>query len=237
MLQQQSVVRVVPVYRAFLERFPDVGALAAASRSDVVRVWSAIGLNRQAVRLQEIARAAVASRSGRLPASAEALRRFKGVGRYTAAAVLCFAHGRREAMVDTNIRRVLSRLLGPAGSNGLMDEEDAWRVARELLPRRRRDVYDWNQGLMDLGATVCLARVPRCPACPLAPACPSRGSRYEALRRQKPFEGSFRQRRARALRLVAQGPRKVAQLDEEAVAALSADGLVEVGNGLVRLPG
>ena len=95
MLQQQTVVRVVPVYRAFLERFPDVGALAAADRADVVRVWSTIGLNRQALRLQEIARAAVASRSGRLPASAAALRRFKGVGRYTAAAVLCFAYGRR----------------------------------------------------------------------------------------------------------------------------------------------
>jgi A/G-specific adenine glycosylase len=90
---------------------------------------------------------------------------------------------------------------------------------------------------MDLGATICLARVPRCGFCPLAERCPSRGRRFEPLRRQGPLEGSFRQRRARTLRLVAESPRAIGDLDGEAVAALSDDGLVEVEGGLVRLPG
>ena len=89
---------------------------------------------------------------------------------------------------------------------------------------------------MDLGATVCLARIPRCGACPLARACPSRGSRYEPLRKQGPFEGSFRQRRAATLRLVAAEPRPLADLDGEAVAALERDGLVRVQDGLAALP-
>ena len=90
--------------------------------------------------------------------------------------------------------------------------------------------------LMDLGATVCLARVPRCGACPLAGECPSRGRRYEPLRKQSPFEGSFRQRRAAVLRLVAEAPRRLEELDGEAVTALSRDGLVQVEAGLVALP-
>jgi A/G-specific adenine glycosylase len=92
------------------------------------------------------------------------------------------------------------------------------------------------QALMDLGATVCLARIPRCDACPLAEPCPSRGTRDAPTRKQSPFEGSFRQRRAAALRLVADGPRAVAELDAEAVAALERDGLVVVADGIVCLP-
>ena len=134
-----------------------------------------------------------------------------GVGAYTAAAVACFAFGRSVLPEDTNVRRVQER-------TGLgFDGECA-------------------QALMDLGATVCLARVPRCNACPLAASCPSRGRRYGPLRRQGPFEGSFRQRRARTLRLVANGPRAVVELDQEAVRSLSADGLVSVEDGRARLP-
>jgi A/G-specific adenine glycosylase len=126
-----------------------------------------------------------------------------GVGRYTADAVARFAHGLPVLPVDTNVRRVLERSegeFGPAAAHALMD----------------------------LGATVCLARIPRCGACPLAEACPSRGRRYAPLRKQSRFEGSFRQRRARTLRLVADSPRPVAELDAEAVAALERDGFVEV---------
>jgi len=134
-----------------------------------------------------------------------------GVGRYTADAVARFADERDVLPVDTNVRRVLDRTggaFGPASAHALMD----------------------------LGATVCLARIPRCERCPLAEACPSRGRRYEPLRKQGRFEGSFRQRRALALRLVAVRPRRRGTLDEEVLASLAEDGLVQVDRGLVSLP-
>jgi A/G-specific adenine glycosylase len=134
-----------------------------------------------------------------------------GVGPYTAAAVDCFAFGRPVLPVDVNVRRVQERT---------GEEFD----------------HTCAQALMDLGATVCIARVPRCGECPLADACPSRGRRFEALRTLGPFEGSFRQRRARTLRLVAEAPRPLASLDAEAVRALERDELVRVEDELVRLP-
>ena len=134
-----------------------------------------------------------------------------GVGPYTAAALANFAFERPVFPVDTNVRRVQER------------------TGHEFMPRAA-------QALMDLGATVCLARVPRCGVCPLAAACPSRGRRYEPLRRQSRFEGSFRQRRAATLRAVAADPRPVKELDRTAVAALARDGLVSVRGGIVDLP-
>ena len=134
-----------------------------------------------------------------------------GVGRYTADAVARFAFAAAVLPVDTNVRRVQER----TGASFSAASAHA---------------------LMDLGATVCLARIPRCGICPLAARGPSRGRRYEPLRRQSPFEGSFRQRRARTLRLVAEQPRDLPSLDAPAVAALARDGLVEVDEGLVRLP-
>ena len=135
-----------------------------------------------------------------------------GVGRYTADAVACFALGRDVLPVDVNVRRVQERT----------GEVFTAAVA---------------QALMDLGATVCLARIPRCDVCPLAEGCPSRGNRYEPLRKQGPFEGSFRQRRAATLRLVADAERPVADLDPDAVESLARDGLVLVTEGTVSLPG
>jgi A/G-specific adenine glycosylase len=134
-----------------------------------------------------------------------------GVGRYTADAVARFAHDRPVLPVDTNVRRVLERThgaFGPASAHALMD----------------------------LGATICLARIPRCHACPLAESCPSRGRRYEPLRKQSRFEGSFRERRAIALGLVSERPRRRGSLDQDAIAALAADGLVQVRRGVVSLP-
>jgi len=141
----------------------------------------------------------------------EDLTELPGVGAYTAAAVACFALGRDVLPEDTNVRRVRERT-GFAFDGGCA------------------------QALMDLGATVCLARVPRCEACPLAAECPSRGLRFEPSRKQGAFEGSFRQRRARTLRLVAEAPQAVDELDAEAVRSLAGDGLVAVENGLARLP-
>jgi len=134
-----------------------------------------------------------------------------GVGPYTAAAVGNFALGRDVLPVDTNVRRI---------------EE---RTGHDFEPAAA-------QALMDLGATVCLARVPRCGVCPLAALCPSRGRRYEPLRKQSRFEGSFRQRRAHTLRLVADQERPLSELDGEAVASLARDGLVRVESDVVALP-
>ncbi|MGI9110723.1 MAG: A/G-specific adenine glycosylase [Gaiellaceae bacterium] len=134
-----------------------------------------------------------------------------GVGPYTAAAIRNQAFGEPLLPVDTNVARIQERTGHTFDSDSL-------------------------QALFDLGATICLARVPRCAVCPLAAACPSRGRRYEPLRKQSRFEGSFRQRRAVTLRLVADAPRPLTELDSEAVAALSRDGLVEEEAGLVRLP-
>ncbi len=134
-----------------------------------------------------------------------------GVGPYTAAAIRNQALDEDVLPVDTNVARIQER------------------TGHAFEPRSL-------QALFDLGATVCLARIPRCEACPLAAACPSRGRRYEPLRKQSRFEGSFRQRRAATLRLVADAPRTLSELDAEAVAALARDGLVEEDAGLVRLP-
>ncbi len=142
----------------------------------------------------------------------EDLTELPGVGRYTADAIAAFAFGAPTLPEDTNVRRV--------------QERTGHRFGPEC-----------GQALMDLGATVCLARVPRCGVCPLAAGCPSRGCRYEPLRRQGRFEGSFRQRRARVLRAVAERPRPLGRLDADAVAALERDGLVAVENGSVSLPG
>ena len=142
----------------------------------------------------------------------EDLTELPGVGRYTTDAVAAFAHGAPVLPEDTNVRRVQER------------------TGHRFEPA-------CAQALMDLGATICLARVPRCGSCPLASACPSRGRRYEPTRRQGPFEGSFRQRRTRVLRAVATKPHAAAELDAEAVAALERDGLVAVVEGSVTLPG
>ena len=134
-----------------------------------------------------------------------------GVGAYTADAIACFAFGAPVLPRDTNVLRVQER------TGHAFDHECA-------------------QALFDLGREICLARVPRCNACPLAGYCPSRGLRYAPARKQGPFEGSFRQRRASTLRLVAEAPRAVAELDVEAVRSLAGDGLVSVQDGLARLP-
>jgi A/G-specific adenine glycosylase len=141
----------------------------------------------------------------------EDLTELPGVGDYTAAAVRRFAFGEAVLPIDTNIRRVLERTGGEFGPEAA-------------------------EALMDLGATVCLARVPRCGECPLAAACPSRGSRYEPLRKQSRFEGSFRQRRATALRLVATRARPVDRFEGDVVESLVRDGLVEIDGARVRLP-
>jgi A/G-specific adenine glycosylase len=196
----------LPRWEAWLERWPTVDALAAASPADVIREWQGLGYNRRALNLHRAAQQVAAH------GWPDDLTELPGVGRYTADAVACFAHRRDVLPVDVNVRRVSER------TGHTFTSASA-------------------QALMDLGATVCLARIPRCGACPLAERCPSRGRRYEPERKQGAFEGSFRQRRAVTLRLIAAQAREAHELDAEAVASLARDGLVRIVGETVSLPG
>jgi A/G-specific adenine glycosylase len=202
MLQQTQVERVTPRWRRWLERWPTVETLAAASPAEVIVEWQGLGYNRRAVSLHRSAQAIAAK------GWPDDLSELPGVGPYTAAAVGNFAFGRGELPVDTNVRRVQER------TGHAFDGACA-------------------QALFDLGATICLARIPRCGACPLAARCPSHGQRYEPTRRQSAFEGSFRQRRAEALRAVAAG---AGTADTEALESLARDGLVALVPGGASLP-
>jgi A/G-specific adenine glycosylase len=167
MLQQTQVDRVIPKYEEFLGRFPTIADLAAAPLSEVLRVWSPLGYNRRARYLHLCARAASDRFGGELPGSITELRTLPGLGRYTAGAVACFAFELRTPIVDTNIRRVLGRLVH--GERDGLGDSQAWKTAEAVLPDT--DAYSWNQALMDLGATICGADTPRCDKCPVAHLC------------------------------------------------------------------
>jgi A/G-specific adenine glycosylase len=170
MLQQTQVKTVIPYYRRFLEAFPSIFDLDRVRRDKVLALWSGLGYYRRATNLKQAAREIVLRHAGRLPRDFAALRELPGVGDYTAGAVMSIAFGERYSALDANARRVLSRIYTPS------DEAALGNVAARIVPRRRPG--DFNQALMDLGATVCLARNPRCAECPVAALCAaSRGGR------------------------------------------------------------
>ncbi len=170
MLQQTRVDAVIPYYERFLARFPDVQALARAREGEVLGSWSGLGYYARARNLRAAARRLVAERAGRFPRAPEALAALPGVGRSTAAAIAVFAFGRRAAILDGNVRRVLARSFGVGGFPGHPAvARRLWSLAEAQLPRRSIRAY--TQGLMDLGAMVCLRTQPRCAQCPLAPQC------------------------------------------------------------------
>ncbi|TAM59115.1 A/G-specific adenine glycosylase [bacterium] len=169
MLQQTQAERVVPKFEAFLERFPTAGSLASSAVAEVVRLWQGLGYNRRAVRLHAIARAVVERHGGEIPRETGALLALPGIGRYTAAALRAFAFNADAAPLDTNIRRVIHRLAFGLEHPPRAGAAALERVASELVaPGRGRE---WNSALMDLGATVCTARAPKCLVCPLRDYC------------------------------------------------------------------
>jgi A/G-specific adenine glycosylase len=171
MLQQTQVARVQTKYREFLREFPTFRRLAEARTSEVIRTWRGMGYNGRALRLHLLSKIIVREFGGKLPSDIESLRKLPGIGRYTAHAIACFAFRQQVPVVDTNIIRVLGRLY-PVQSNGaLPGPEIVWKLAAAHLPRS--DAHDWNQALMDLGATICTAARPRCEICPLRSLCPS----------------------------------------------------------------
>ena len=169
MLQQTGVDRVLPLYAAFLVRFPSLHALAAADAGDVIRAWRGLGYNSRAQRLRQLAQAVVRTSGGVIPRERDALLALPGIGPYTAAAVRAFAFNETDAALDTNIRRVIHRLvLGlefPPRASAL--ELDA--LANASIPAGRG--HDWNSAMMDLGAGICTARAPKCLLCPLQSDC------------------------------------------------------------------
>jgi A/G-specific adenine glycosylase len=253
MLQQTPVTRVLPAYRAWLDRWPTPASLAAASVADAVRQWDRLGYPRRAVRLHAAAQIITQRHGGEVPSDISDLRALPGVGSYTAAAVASFAFGQRHAVLDTNVRRVLVRLfLGedhPPPSQSVAEVS----FAESLLPTEPAVAARWSVAVMELGALLCTAAQPRCGECPVAATCswylagrPASG----IPRRGQDYEGTDRQCRGRLLAVLrdAHGPVPVATLDAawpgdaaqraRALASLVADGLASpIGDGHYALPG
>ncbi len=234
MLQQTPVARVVTAYEAWLARWPTPAALAAEPSGEAVRMWGRLGYPRRALRLHAAAVAITTEHGGQVPADVDALRALPGVGAYTAAAVASFAYGQRHAVVDTNVARVLARAFGRPPS-----------AAADVLPVEVATAARWAAASMELGATVCTARTPRCDTCPVAAGCAWRAAGYppEPTTRAQSYAGTDRQVRGRLLAVLreADGPVPAALLApvwdeatqrERALAGLLADGLaVEVDGG------
>jgi A/G-specific adenine glycosylase len=170
MLQQTQVDRVLPKYHEWLAKYPTLEALAAAPEADVTDTWRPLGYNIRPRRLHAIARESMARYGGALPSDEETLLSFKGIGAYTAGAVRSFAFGQRAAILDTNVARVLFRVfVGRGDPKAHAMRRHLWDVSHAVLPRTQ--VFDFNQALMDFGATLCTARKPKCLVCPMSQGC------------------------------------------------------------------
>lgn len=251
MLQQTPVARVLPVYAEWVERWPTPAALAAEPPGEAVRAWGRLGYPRRALRLHAAATAIVERHGGEVPVSSRDLLALPGVGEYTAAAIISFAHRGRAVVMDTNIRRVFARVVSgvqfPATAVTAAERE----LATALLPAE--DAHVWAAATMELGALVCTARSPQCQVCPVATLCRWRAAGHPAhdgpARRGQAWEGTDRQCRGRLLAVLrdASSPVPKATLDavwpdasqrERALDGLVADGLAEpVGTDSFCLPG
>jgi A/G-specific adenine glycosylase len=252
MLQQTQVARVEPRYRDFLERFPDPATCAAAAPAEIVRAWAGLGYNRRAINLHRAAAALVERHDGRLPDDLDQLLALPGVGPYTARAVLAFAFERDHGVVDTNAARVIARAV--VGER--LTARQVQLHADELVPLGRG--WDWNQAVLDLGATVCVKRGPRCSVCPIVARCawaktgfaapdPADGSAGTSGRQSR-FDGSDRQGRGRLVEALRTGPVELDRLPDvigwpddpdrarRVADGLVVDGLAERSDGQLVLP-
>lgn len=251
MLQQTPVARVIPHLEAWLERWPTPTALAADAPAEAVRQWANLGYPRRALWLH---RAAVEIRdrhAGVVPRDVDALLALTGIGDYTARAVAVFAYGDHHPVVDTNTRRVLARAVAGRSQPSAPSRRDLVDMTA-ILPAEVSESAIVNAATMELGATVCTARSPRCEACPLRELCRWRALGYpdtgDERRRQARYEGSDRQARGLALRMLREAAPAAVPLDtvlsdwpdalqrDRALASLLADGLAEASAGMLRLP-
>src|SRR6187401_458602 len=172
MLQQTQVDRVLPKYHEWLAKYPSFGVLAEAPAAEVSETWRPLGYNIRPKRLQSIAQQAVEKYDGKLPSDHDTLRSFKGIGEYTAGAIRSFAFRQRAAILDTNVARVLFRIFVASGDiKAHAMRKRLWAISEVMVPRKQ--VFDFNQALMDFGATICVARKPKCEACPMTKLCAS----------------------------------------------------------------
>ncbi|WP_369258575.1 A/G-specific adenine glycosylase [Geodermatophilus amargosae] len=251
MLQQTPVARVEPVWVDWMARWPAPADLAAASPAEVIRAWGKLGYPRRALRLRETAVALTERHGGAVPVDVAALEALPGVGTYTARAVACFGHGTPQPVVDTNVRRVVARLVHGRAEAGNARASDLADVAA-LAPAGREQACRFSVAAMELGALVCVARTPRCAVCPVRDRCAWRLAGSPAhdgpARRVQRFAGTDRQVRGRLLDVLrtAEGPVAASALDgawDDAVQrsrcldSLLADGLVEqTPDGRFTLP-
>lgn len=204
MLQQTPVARVEPLWRRWMARWPTPADLADESPAEVLRAWDRLGYPRRALRLQQCARVVVEQHDGVLPRTEDELLALPGIGTYTAAAVMAFAHGRRAVVVDTNVRRVLRRALAGQALPPPSLTRSELREAGTVVPDDDARASRWSAAVMELGALVCTARSPRCDVCPVADQCAWRlaGQPADALahvRRRQAWHGTDRQVRGRIM--------------------------------------
>jgi A/G-specific adenine glycosylase len=253
MLQQTPVSRVLPVYEAWLARWPAPADLAGASRADAIREWGKLGYPRRALRLHECAAQIVRAHAGRVPDAVSDLERLPGIGAYTARAVASFAFGQRHPVVDTNVRRVVARAVAGQGEAGPPSTARDHAAVDALLPADPPAAARTSAALMELGALVCTARAPRCDRCPVVSACAWTAAGQPAYDgpavRPQTFAGTDRQVRGLLLDVLRASDQPVHQhaLDatwhlvpqrDRALNSLVADGLVmAVGDGCYALPG
>lgn len=264
MLQQTQVDRVLPKYEAFIDRFPTFAALAEASTADILRLWKGLGYNSRAVRLKQIAKEIIERFDGQMPSNETELRSLPGIGPYTVAAIRAFAFDLDDAAIDTNVRRVVHRVLHglehpPIAALSRLDAD-----AHDLVPHGRG--HDWNSAMMDLGSSICTARAPKCLLCPLQQVCAAAPIDAVALERARntharprspeqvlPFERTTRYARGRIIDRLRELPpgKRISLLDlhrdlqalvgrtpeeiERLALALERDGLVDVDRGHVAL--
>jgi A/G-specific adenine glycosylase len=267
MLQQTPVARVLPAHAEWLARWPTPSALAAEPAGEAIRQWGRLGYPRRALRLHQTATIVTERHGGSVPADIEALRALPGIGSYTAAAVASFAFGQRHAVLDTNVRRVLARLVAgqprPTTARSAAPSAAERRLAESLLPADPAVAARWSVAVMELGALVCTAASPRCTGCPVAGRCswlaadrpPERAeqaqqqAQRQVQRRGQRYDGTDRQCRGGLLAVLRDADAPVTQADFDAVWAhraqlaraldgLVADGLVDpLPDGRYALPG
>jgi A/G-specific adenine glycosylase len=251
MLQQTPVTRVLPAYHAWLERWPTPAALAEAPAGEAVRQWGRLGYPRRALRLHATARILTERHGGEVPATLPALLDLPGIGGYTAAAVASFAFGQRHAVLDTNVRRVLARLITgrqfPAASPSAAET----KLAESLLPTEPATAARWSVAVMELGALICTATRPQCSQCPVAADCTwllSGQPQSPSTRPVQRYEGTTRQCRGAILALLREAPAPLSSSElapawpdpirrAKALDGLVTDGLVELsGDNAYTLP-
>lgn len=251
MLQQTPVSRVIPHLEAWLARWPTPTAMASASAAEVVHQWANLGYPRRALWLFRAAVEITERHGGIVPRDVEALLALSGIGDYTARAVAVFAYGDRHPVVDTNTRRVLARAVQGRAQPAPPSRRDL-ELMDSLLPESLADAAQFNAAMMELGATVCTARSPRCEVCPLAGGCAwlaaGRPDTGDERRRQAAYEGSDRQARGAVLRLLRDRSPEAVPLDfvlpdwpdprqrDRAIDSLITDGLAEADDGHLSLP-